>query len=243
MGKQDSLYYQIAEDLLTKIEDGRYRPGEFLPSEKKLEKRYEASRTTIRSAIDLLVNQGVIKTIHGRGNRVISKPSRQDVSTLASFSDILHQQGLTSGLSFLNIENIRVSPEIVSKLQLKPSTLVTRIERVRTADGEPVSHQVSYVPFDIGNQITEKALRRSTSLYHTIKDATNTQVAYARDEITARAASSQECQMLDLPPHSPVLVLYRTAYGEGKIPVEYAVSVMKSDKFYYSVFISSSDGL
>jgi DNA-binding FadR family transcriptional regulator len=57
---------RIREDILT----GRYRPGDHLPGERELASRLGVSRLTLRSAIARLEAEGLVRAVHGAGNRV-----------------------------------------------------------------------------------------------------------------------------------------------------------------------------
>jgi len=62
-----SKYYMIMEEIKFKITSGEIPPGEKIPSENELADRYKVSRHTIRKALALLVNDGYVEAIHGKG--------------------------------------------------------------------------------------------------------------------------------------------------------------------------------
>jgi GntR family transcriptional regulator len=68
------VYVQLADELAGLIRDGTYPPGFRLPSEAELAELYEVARPTVRQALSLLRDRGLVVTLHGRGSLVV-KPS------------------------------------------------------------------------------------------------------------------------------------------------------------------------
>ena len=66
------VYVSIAEDLRGRIARGELTGGERLPGELALVRHYGASRNTVRQALALLANEGLIEVIHGKGRFVRS---------------------------------------------------------------------------------------------------------------------------------------------------------------------------
>lgn len=65
-----ATFTRIADDLRQAVEQGQLKPGFMLPSELSLAERYAASRGTVRSALKLLSDEGIIEVVPGRGRRV-----------------------------------------------------------------------------------------------------------------------------------------------------------------------------
>lgn len=76
-------YRQIAADLRTRIESGEFPPGSMLPAERSLEKHYRAAQATVRHAVDVLRDAGLVQPEHGVGVHVLKPanpgPSEFDV--------------------------------------------------------------------------------------------------------------------------------------------------------------------
>ena len=60
-------YVSIADDLMRQIESGEVQNGEKLPSQHEMAKQYSVSLTTLRSAVDLLEQRGLVRSAHGLG--------------------------------------------------------------------------------------------------------------------------------------------------------------------------------
>ena len=70
------IYLQLREVVRSKIEDGEYAPGTAIPSENLLASTYSINRLTVRSAIDALVNEGLLKRVQGKGVYVVAQIER-----------------------------------------------------------------------------------------------------------------------------------------------------------------------
>src|SRR5215471_17921054 len=78
-------YQQIADRLRDQITSGVFGPGERLPSEPDLIEEYQASRNTVRLAIALLTNQGLVVTRQGLGT-FVTEPARPFTALLSRIS-------------------------------------------------------------------------------------------------------------------------------------------------------------
>ena len=90
-------YQIIYKDLEKAIHEQKYQVGDFLPTEQELVQSYQVSRDTIRKALTLLVEEGLVKKIHGSGSQVINQEQINfPVSDLTSYQELIEQQSLNS---------------------------------------------------------------------------------------------------------------------------------------------------
>ncbi|WP_194838561.1 GntR family transcriptional regulator [Nocardia sp. XZ_19_369] len=78
-GRPSYRYLQIAEDLRTRIADGRFGPGSQIPTKASLMKDWNVALGTVDRALDELREQGLIETLQGRGSFVCAVPEREPV--------------------------------------------------------------------------------------------------------------------------------------------------------------------
>ncbi|GIG92106.1 GntR family transcriptional regulator [Plantactinospora endophytica] len=67
------FYVQLADLLAKRIEDGELEPGQLLPSEAHIQQQYGVARGTVRAALKLLRERGLIVTMPQRGSYVRRK--------------------------------------------------------------------------------------------------------------------------------------------------------------------------
>ncbi|MEG1134735.1 MAG: GntR family transcriptional regulator [Cellulosilyticaceae bacterium] len=81
------LYYQLKKIIIDMIENEEIKPDETIPSEPKLMTIYDLSRTTVRKAIDELVNEGYLYKIQGKGTFVKGRGFEQALIKLSGCSE------------------------------------------------------------------------------------------------------------------------------------------------------------
>src|SRR5512132_2597013 len=139
------LYRQIADHLRADIREGRYPEGTPLPSESQLAEMYDVTRMTARQAVDVLKNEGLIRSEHGRGGFV-----RQRRETGKGAYDVeMKELGFTPGVELVELGPVTAPDEIVKRLQLEPGEQALIRRRRMYANGEPMQLATSYLPWSL----------------------------------------------------------------------------------------------
>ena len=150
-GKATPLYQQIFEDIKASIENGTYVPQQKIPSEPELSEEYGVSRITVRRAIEELCADGYLVKQQGRGT-FVSTPhiNRRLLQTAEaqSFSDICRESGMEPGAELVNRQIVPARPDEASFLELGPGALLLYIQRVRTADRQPIFEENIFLPYE-----------------------------------------------------------------------------------------------
>lgn len=235
-------YFLLRADLERQIREGRFAPGSFLPPERVLLQHYGVSRTTLHEALRPLLLEGTLVSVRGKGIKVAQPMIRQAGDILMSFSDVLRAQGLQPGITGVRVRTGRASREVETALHLPEGALVARVERVRTANGRPVNFSVSYLPADDVPDLSAELLHTAGSLYHLLRTRYEIHIVRAQDEMWARRATSREAKLLTIRVGDPVLVLRRVSSLYNGRPVEYALSVIRSDIYRYIVTLATLRG-
>ena len=84
------LYVQLYRQLREQILNGEYKQGEFIPSETEVMKAFETTRGTVRNAISLLVNDGLVQQVRGKGTLVLLRPLKYSITNFGGFTDYLN---------------------------------------------------------------------------------------------------------------------------------------------------------
>lgn len=144
------LYQQVHGEIKAAITSGRYLPGDKLPSEVELSKRYSVSRVTIRRAIDELSSEGYLTSRQGKGTFVnqhkLARKIRQG-RNVTSFSDVCSEMGMVAGAHVLTRRVVPAEGEGREFFGSGCSQLV-HVSLLRTADGIPVMEENSFFPFE-----------------------------------------------------------------------------------------------
>ena len=129
-------YQVIYKDLEKAIHSKEYQVGDFLPTEQELVETFQVSRDTIRKALALLVEEGLVKKIHGSGSQVISQEQVNfPVSDLTSYQELIEQQGIKSQTNVISLDKIIVDTNLSEKTGFSKSQQVWRLIRQRVVDG------------------------------------------------------------------------------------------------------------
>lgn len=228
------LYHQLAEDLRSRIERGEFRKGEAIPTEPELERAYEVSRVTVRRAVQELVREGFLETRQGRGTFARSPKATQNLNTITSWAETMAAQGKNPDTRLTRIEQVPAPPEVAELLGLDPGAEVTRVERVRYADAEPVCLMTNYLVSDLVPGLEDRGID-GESLYTTLESRYRIRLGWAKERVGARAATSMEARILRIKSGAPLLSILRVSYDSDDRPVEVVLAANRADRYEYSV--------
>src|SRR4051794_8610361 len=160
------LYRQLADDLRARIVDGGFRVGEAIPSEAQLSERYRTSRITVRHALALLEEEGLVHRQQGSGSFIRPRHFAVGPRRLTSFSEEVRDRGAHHSSRLLSIEVVADAADL--PLDLDGSGEAVRVEWIRMADGRPIAYQVSHLPVELGNGM-RGPLASNGSLYEYLR--------------------------------------------------------------------------
>lgn len=209
-------YHEISNKLIKEIVDGKYNSQRKLPTEKELSERFDASRNTIRSAINLMTDEGYIYKVQGSGMylRPINFDESTNLNLIKGFSS--EQKTETSYIKILKLELIQADEEMASELNCTLGEALYYVKRVRYVDNEPVRVEQSYyrqeiVPY-LGREIAE------ASVYDYLTQNLKLQIGFADRKICADYLSKEHADLLSLKEKDPALVVKEKMYlSNGQI--------------------------
>ena len=237
MSRQITEYQKVYLELKSRIQDGDYAIGTFLPTEADLMREYSVSRTTVRKALDLLSREGFIRATAGKGTQVIDFKTSQSLNAVTSVSETLRRQGHVVLSKSLYIDRISAGERLSQELQIAEGSTVVRIQRVQLSDGVPVAIMKNYIPDEMVPGI-EKEMAPNKSLYIFIESNYGIQIDSTFDKITARSASFTDAEILEVPVGEPLIALARVCMMRGRPVCADHVSIV--GKYYEFVLYSSS---
>jgi len=233
-------YQEIAEQLRAQVAAGVLAPGQRLPSEPDLAAQYDASRNTVRLAIALLTNQGLVVSRQGLGTFVHepAKPFTALLSRVQSPSTEVHASaGLPvvspaadeSEMVRLVVETGPAGPSVAEKLGIGASDQVV-IRRSQYFIGDvPWQLINSYYPSDLakGTALQQAGEIESGSI-GLLAELGHPQEGFV-DEIGARMPDSREFDFFKLASGTPVVVVNRTAYSTER-PIRLTSYIYRGDR-------------
>lgn len=236
------LHYQIMDIIKRQITADILKPGELIPSESQLCAKYNVSRTTVRQALNQLVEENLLIRRRGKGSFVADKKLHRSINHLYSFSEDMNSLGIAATSKILEQKIIPSSDEIMRTLALSPdNNNVFKIKRVRLADNEPILLETTYIPAYLCPNIMEEDLS-AVSLYSILKTryqlhffrATETYEAIKLDQLAAKYLQAKQ--------QSSAFKIKRIAYLDTGMPFELTQSVTRGDKCIFKVELQAAKG-
>ncbi len=228
-----ALYVQIAASLARDIAEGRYRTFDRLPTEHELMERFAVSRITVRQAIARLVEQGLAVSKQGKGSFVAGPVVQHELEELRGFYDTLVGQGHVPTTRLLAFGPQQAPADVARELGGEPGdgALPVYLKRRYALQGKPFALARAWLPPQAQRLSWEDAERHP--LYALLADLLGRKVARAEVGIVAREGDAEECEVLGLPPASPVLVMERVSYADDGSPLEISQFSIRPENYRF----------
>src|SRR5215469_8268814 len=143
VGDRQPKYLRIHSNLRERITSGHWPPGSPLPSQRELAAEFGVSIMTLRQALQLLTDEGLIETRHGSGTFAAAHYA-YDLGHLRSFASDLIAQGAKITTELLAAEAVSPPADVAARLGAPGGVL--RLRRLRLSEGRPLIVQTSYLP-------------------------------------------------------------------------------------------------
>ncbi|HEY0296013.1 MAG TPA: GntR family transcriptional regulator [Bordetella sp.] len=161
------MYLRIRNAIRDAITQGAYKPGDLLPSETELAKRYGTTRATVVHAMQQLVFEGLIDRRRGLGSFVAPSALGTVVDTrqIGYFERDIHASGQNLTYEVVGFGKAPVDDQIRNALRLDAKEPVFRLQRLRIVHAAPIAFEMRYMPALIGTQLTHDQL-----VHHPVQD-------------------------------------------------------------------------
>jgi GntR family transcriptional regulator len=198
-------YRAIADELRERVESGDLPAGALLPSESELSGAYDVSRVTVRKALDILRDEGLVDSRQGFGWFVATDPVRQSLGRLGTIEEQLAELGVSSERRVVGFGFTAAPPRVREVLGVDT---VLEVRRVNHADGQPFARVTVWCREDVGARLS-RADVESSPFYELV----GVPIHGAVQTIGAAAASRADAELLAVPEGSPVLRCERVTRG------------------------------
>lgn len=200
------LYLRVQKGIEEAIQTGMVDVNDALPAEREFASALGVSRATVRNAVRALVEKGVLVQRHGAGTFVASRidapPNR-----LTSFTEDMQLRGIQTETIWLDRSVGMPTPAECEALELMPDSAVSRLYRLRKADGVPMCLEHAVLPITI----LPDPGKVEHSLY-AVLEANNCRPTRAIQIMSARLLDVSHAHMLDVPTGSPCLHMEKRSF-------------------------------
>jgi GntR family transcriptional regulator len=225
-------YLQISAWLKELIQNGRYEPGEKLPSEVALSEVCGVNRNTLRQAISELTAIGLLRKEKGTGTFVAAQAPvelRHKLERILCFTDLMRDCGVEEKTKILSKRVETATADVAKGLFLGPSKKVIVVRRVRAGDGIPLIYEESHLPRDMFDGIQDMNL--AGSMYKIMTDKFKASLARSKQTISAVNLDESIASILELPRNSAGIFIESLTFDENSIPIELLYSFHRGDKY------------
>jgi GntR family transcriptional regulator len=214
------LHAQVEQAVLKSMADGVLPAGARLPAEDQLTARFGVSRTTIRTAIQSLLVRGLVEIRRGKGTFVTQPTITQELTELTGFVEDMRAIGREPSALVLDRRLVAASETVARELSLQRGTTVVRIQRVRLADGVPLSFDETYLPLELGEKIMAEDLENQP-IFSLLEQKYATPLLEAAYRLAAVASHGTVARALGIDAGSPIFLIERTTFSINHRPVDY----------------------
>ncbi|WP_242042189.1 phosphonate metabolism transcriptional regulator PhnF [Leptolyngbya sp. FACHB-541] len=222
------LYIQIADELRRSMEESIYQIGDQLPTEAELSVRFGVNRHTLRRAIEVLRQEGLVRVDRGRGMFVAAVPISYTLGKRVRYNEALKAHGLQVSHQTLRTIEILADSSIAKRLELEIGDPVVLFERLSLADEQPISIGSSYFPSQRFLGLLERCQE-----CHSVSKLLQ---AYGCDHIrrstriSARSVQPRDARLLALPLTAPILLTESINVDQQGRVIEYGVTRFRGDR-------------
>lgn len=234
-------HQQIADHLRKEINEQEFKPGDKLPSEKRLCDYFKVSRITVREALKSLENEGLIFKKQGLGAFVREEPKQANLVQLTDFSEDMRRAGHSSSSKLISFKKVKADVSINTFLGIAPDKSLIKIERVRIADGIPVAFDVTWMPASYGQLLMDEDLAHKT-IYEILEEEYSIPIIGGRYTFTAAVADEHIAKHLDVPVGSPLFEIDRCSKTTGDKKIYFQRRFNNPNHIQYEIELVRQEG-
>jgi GntR family transcriptional regulator len=235
--RPSSLYLFVKDEIEDLIAKGEFKPGDQLPSEHDLSKKYGVSRMTLREALRAMEEEGFVAKKQGSGTFV--KATSQRIKSILDVNygvtEMIRNMGFRPGTQEMNVEEVFADSHMVKALSIEEGSRIVIIERVRTADKIPVAYTLDTIPVTILSNIKDiKDL--SESIYDFLQEKCNIVLSSSMARLFSAKATRKLADKLRVKLNSPLFLLEQTDTDQAGRPVVFSREYFVNDYFDFVIF-------
>lgn len=228
MGKTP-LWAAIARQLREDIAEGRYAPGDKLPTEAQLSERHSVNRHTVRHALSALVDEGLVRTRRGAGAFVAARPADYPLGKRVRFAENLRRAGRMPGREVLSTEIRSATAAEAEVLGLAPGAKILISHGRSLADGQPLGMSESFYPLDRLPGL-DAALAEGQGVTHALRSVGVNDYTRASTRVSAVLATATQALVLQLREGAPLLKTTSLNVDLDGVPVEFGRTWFAGDR-------------
>jgi DNA-binding GntR family transcriptional regulator len=228
----EPAYFQLVKIIRGNMADGVLRPGDQLPSETQLCERYDLSPMTVRRAINILVDQGVVVAQHGRG--VFVKPMAMS-SAIFQLTDLqdLFKSSAHSTVQLLESRIVSADERVAGKLAIPVGTRTIFIRRLLRYDPTLALYHREYLVYDPTRPVVEADLE-VTELQSLFTTNGEKLLKHGQITVESKLLSAEEAQILEIEPPAAGFGFEHLFYDYDEKPISWGWLIGRADRIRFT---------
>jgi GntR family transcriptional regulator len=219
------IYQHIIKEIKNKIKESILKPGDAIPSENSLCDIFGVSRMTVRKSLAILVNEGYITSIPGKGSFVNEPDSKKYILYYNEMTNLIDS---IDTIKLIKVKIIRPAPKLIDNLNIPRSKKIIMVKRVHYSNGEAIAYDEKYLIYHKGMPIVEKEIKystfpeivsRYTSLFAIKKELT----------ISAQMPDKKISRYLSPDNVLPLLVVEQRLFNTQDMPIGLGITYYRGD--------------
>jgi GntR family transcriptional regulator len=223
------LYYQLKEEIKKKILNGTYKENDLIPSERELGEQFNLSSTTVRRALNDLVQERLLERKAGKGTFVRMSKVKRDLRKVLGFTANMQEMGLFPSTTVLSKNIVPANNFARQRLGLEKKATVVRIKRLRLANDVPMMLETRYIRADLCPGIEKLDL--SSSLWEVFEGVYHHKPYRHTQNVTITKFSGPQAALFGLEGGALAFLINGVTYIKDGQPIECEKSLYRSDKY------------
>lgn len=229
-------YIRIYDWVHSEIRKGHVKVGDKIPTEPDLSRQFDASRMTVRKAIDPLVLEGVLERRPGQGTFVVSSgiiKLTYDASKPIQFSHEMTHRDIPHRWEIINRKIVTAESRIQQMLRLEKGQKVIYLTIVMYANDEPVIVERNYFSHEDFPGLYEMEIKIPP--LQLAAEKFDTQIKHVTQYISAKVAGTREMELFKVSYPVPCIYLEWISHKENQAPFSVSLCHYRSDVFKFKI--------
>ena len=230
------LRRQVRDWVVEILQEMQLQPGDQIPTEQELIKALNVSRATLREGLQLLEQEGLLRSKHGVGRFLVFSPGsiEVDITKLFSVTEMLNERGIEHRARICEVKEIPAGTEVAERLQIREGEPVISIERIRFAKKSPGIYSIDILPASIASTPWKESDFKG-SLLKFLEDQWGTTIAYTHSAIKAVVPDAALAEKVGCDQDVPWILLEQVNYSENGTPIVYSKDYHHGDHISFHV--------
>lgn len=240
--RKTSLADQVEQILVERIKEGKYLPGEQIPTEDQFAEEFQVSRATVRAAFNAMTANNIIVRRHGVGTFVsqaasLTNPLDQSID----FLELIASSGFSASFTEVQARMITPADDVLENLNLGKGQSVFEVHKVFTADGHPVVYSQNYIPeWVFKDRMTAEEITKpgaTEPFFSFFRDYCRCEIQYYLSDVIIGMPSDYPhiTSPMNIDQNTPILVIDEIGYDVQDRPVNYAIEYLPGNRMQFSL--------